>query len=230
MPRPTGPWCVIGWLAAHGAPDTLAGAAFLIGPDIVLTCAHVIRDHLGLATPTPMAAPSDEVRVRFAALGCEVPGRVLPNGWFPDSSWSPNTLSDIAVIRLHGRVDGITLPAIAANLPNQHFGAFVFGAEPGYEQIGQEVQVKVSGTPNARGWRTLNPGAAGFSIKRGFSGAPAMDGLGNTVWGMIATVDAGGREVSFAISADHLREALHLAEASETMGVRIADEIDAEQR
>jgi tetratricopeptide (TPR) repeat protein len=96
--------------------------------------------------------------------------------------------------------------------------------------IGQEAQVKISGNPNLRGWRKLDSGPVGFSVKRGFSGAPAMDELGNTVWGMIATVDAAGERVSFAITADDLRMALRSAGAVSTTGVRIEDDADVDAR
>jgi len=134
------------------------------------------------------------------------------------------------VIRLDEKIPGVTIPAIARNIPNQQFDGFVFGAGPGYEAIGQEAQVKISGTPNLRGWRKLDSGPVGFSVKRGFSGAPAMDELGNTVWGMIATVAAAGGRVSFAITADDLRLALRLAGAESTIGVRISDELDVDAR
>jgi hypothetical protein len=57
MARVSGPWGAVAWLSGYNAEKTLAGAAFLIGSDIVLTCAHVIRDHLGLPTPTPPEPP-----------------------------------------------------------------------------------------------------------------------------------------------------------------------------
>jgi tetratricopeptide (TPR) repeat protein len=230
MPRPSGPWSVIGWLATPGPEPSLAGAAFLIGADILVTCAHVIRDDLGLPSPTPRNVPTDRVVVRFEALESESTGRVLRNGWFPDSARSRDGLSDIAIVRLQRPVDGITIPAIARTIPNQQFDTFVFGAEPGYERIGQEIQVKIGGNPNPKGWRPLDSPPTGFSVKRGFSGAPTMDGLGNTVWGMIAAVDAGGERVSFAITADHLWQALRRAGAQATAGVRIADKADANAR
>jgi tetratricopeptide (TPR) repeat protein len=202
----------------------------LIGSDIALTCAHVIRDHLGSATPTPTGLPAGKITIRFEGIDREVSGHVLAKGWFPDSVQTPDGLSDIAVIRLDEEVQGVTIPAIARNIPNQQFDGFVFGAGPGYEGIGQEAQVKISGNANLRGWRKLDSGPIGFSVKRGFSGAPAMDELGNTVWGMIATVDAAGEKVSFAIIANDLRLALRLAGADSTTGVRISDELDLDGR
>ena len=55
-----------------------------------------------------------------------------------------------------------------------------------------------------------------------------MDAYGNTVWGMITTVDAKERKVSFAVTADDLRSALRRARAQ--LDVRIADDVDAQAR
>jgi tetratricopeptide (TPR) repeat protein len=57
-----------------------------------------------------------------------------------------------------------------------------------------------------------------------------MDELGNTVWGMIAAVDAGGERVSFAIPADDLHRALQRLGAASAAGVRIEDEADVDAR
>ena len=86
MARILGPWGVIGWLAAHGDTKALAGAAFLIRQDIAVTCAHVIRDHLGLGSPTPSGAPTAKVVIRFEALEAEIAGQVLADGWLTPAS------------------------------------------------------------------------------------------------------------------------------------------------
>ena len=66
--RELSPAAVLGWPRKHGSADDLAGAAFLIGPDIVLTCAHVVRDHLGLPNPAPAEAPAQPVTIRSEAI------------------------------------------------------------------------------------------------------------------------------------------------------------------
>ncbi|MBV9655764.1 MAG: trypsin-like peptidase domain-containing protein, partial [Acetobacteraceae bacterium] len=223
MPRELGPSAIVGWLKA---PDgTLAGAAFLIGPDVALTCAHVIRDHLQLGRPTPAHRPDAKVTIRFEGARQTVEGSILPSGWFPDVPAEDEDLADIAVIRLDRRLDGPPMPALARMLSNVEFEATVFGSEPGYQEIGQQASVKVNGTPSNRGWRQLDSDGGGFAVERGFSGAPAMDARGNTVWGMVTTVDAKERKVSFAITAHDLRSALERAGAD--LHVRISDDVDA---
>ena len=115
-----GPGAVVGWLRVHAEKDALAGCAFLVGPDIALTCAHVVGAHLGLPKPIPMQQPNEVVTIRFEALQDEVTGRVLPGGWFTNVRPQPGELSDIAVVRLDKPVTAISpLPAIAQRMPNQ---------------------------------------------------------------------------------------------------------------
>ena len=46
-------------------------------------------------------------------------------------------------------------------------------------------------------------------MRRGFSGAPVFDEMGNTIWGMVVTVETDpGIYVAFSIPAEDLREAL----------------------
>src|SRR5438552_110649 len=115
-----GPGAVVGWLRAHASEDDLAGCAFMIGPDIVLTCAHVIGAHLGLPKPVPKELPADPITIRFEALQDELTGHVLPSGWFRNARPAPGELSDIAVLRLDQPVRAISpLPAIAQRMPTQ---------------------------------------------------------------------------------------------------------------
>ena len=95
---------IVGWLRAHATADGLAGCAFLIGRDIVLTCAHVIGAHLGLPKPVPEEPPTDLITIRFEALQDEVTGRVHPRGWFGSARPAPGELSDIAVVCLDNPV------------------------------------------------------------------------------------------------------------------------------
>src|SRR5215218_2452442 len=100
MAADLGPGAIVGWLQEHAIADGLAGCAFLIGPDIALTCAHVVGAHLGLPRPVPAEPPTEVVRIRFEALQDEMTGRVLPGGWFSNARPPPGGLSDIAVVRL----------------------------------------------------------------------------------------------------------------------------------
>ena len=220
------PGDVVGWLRAHGTEDGLAGCAFLIGPDIVLTCAHVIGAHLGLPSPVPAEAPGEQITVRFEALQDEVTGHALRGGWFPNIRAARGELSDIAVVCLDKPVAAIEpLPKIGERMPAERRPVLVHGAEADYKSYGQQVQGEIGGSNIPRGWRQIDPkdSLRGFTVESGFSGSPVLDDLGNVVWGMIVAV-ARSKGVAYAIPADNLLRALRSAGAETT--VRLADKTD----
>ena len=227
MAADSGPGGVVGWLRASASKDDLAGCAFLIGPDIVLTCAHVIGAHLGLSSPVPAEPPAEMITIRFEALQDEVTGRVLSGGWFSNVHPAPDGLSDIAVIRLDKPVLAISpLPAIAQRMPNQSRPVLIHGAEADYKSYGQQVQGEMGGSNIPRGWRQIDPkdSARGFTVESGFSGSAVVDDLGNVVWGMVVAVAKQGSGVAYAIPADKLWAALKSAGAATT--VRLSDATD----
>ncbi len=227
MTADPGPGAVVGWLQDHGSTNGLAGCAFLIGPDIALTCAHVVGAHLGLSKPVSAEPPTEEVTIRFEALQDDVTGRVLPGGWFSNVRPRPGELSDIAVVRLDKPVHAISsLPAIAQYMPAEIRPVLIHGAEADYKSYGQQVQGRMSGANIARGWRQIDPEspARGFTVKNGFSGSPVLDDLGNVVWGMVVAVAEVSSGVAYAIPAEHLLTALARAGADAT--VRLSDATD----
>jgi tetratricopeptide (TPR) repeat protein len=227
MAADLGPGAVVGWLRAHATGDDLAGCAFLIGPDIVLTCAHVIGAHLGLPKPVPKEPPADLITIRFEALQDEVTGRVRPGGWFANARPAPGELSDMAVVCLDKPARAISpLPAIAQRMPTQSQPVLIHGAEADYKSYGQQVPGEMGGSNIPRGWRQIDPksSARGFTVESGFSGSPVMDDLGNVVWGMVVAVAEQGSGVAYAIPAENLWAALQSAGA-ETM-VRLSDATD----
>jgi hypothetical protein len=222
-----GPGAVVGWLRAHATADDLAGCAFLIGPDIVLTCAHVIGAHLGLTKPVPTEPPADPITIRFEALQDEVTGHVRSGGWFSNARAAPGELSDIAVVCLDKPVEAISpLPAIAQRLPTQSTPVLIHGAEADYKSYGQQVPGEMGGSNIPRGWRQIDPknSARGFTVESGFSGSAVLDDLGNVVWGMVVAVAEQGSGVAYAIPADNLWRALQSAGADTT--VRLPDGTD----
>ncbi len=227
MAADLGPGAVVGWLRAHATEDGLAGCAFLIGPDIVLTCAHVVGAHLGLSKPVPKEPPTDSVTIRFEALQDEVTGQVLPGGWFRNVRAPPGELSDIAVVRLDQPIRVIwPLPAIAQRMPMESRPVLIHGAEADYKSYGQQVPGEIGGSNIPRGWRQIDPKspARGFTVESGFSGSPVLDDLGNVVWGMVVAIAEQGSGVAYAIPAENLWIALQSAGA-ETM-VRLSDAAD----
>lgn len=209
-----GPAAVYGWLSLPGpladSDKELAGAAFLLSAEVAVTCAHVVRDHLGLKA-TPKDPPSSRIALRFEAVDAEVEAVVIPAGWYPDNQSGPaGGLRDVAFLGLTTpiRADGLRHPALAPWVPRGGRPALVIGAEPGYQAMSQNISVKLAEHTNNRGlWQLDAAAGISFSVVRGFSGAPLLDEAGTVIWGMVVEVDARGRPVAFAVGADRLYEA-----------------------
>lgn len=228
MPRLRGPNATIAWLRSKDDPDQIAGAAFLVGTgaDLALTCAHVIREHLGLATPTPREVPQAEVTLRFESIGREVAAHVLAEGWWPDSA--AGEFADLAVLRLAEPLAELDCAGLALAQPRPREKCYVYGAVGGYQGFGQTVyaQLAVHAHPPT-GWHQLNarPGEErGYFVKRGFSGAAVFDEMGNTIWGMVVAVETEpGTLVAFAIPSEDLRAVTKKAvEAARQQGEHVS--------
>jgi Trypsin-like peptidase domain len=196
----------IAWLRAANDPNAVAGAACLISPHLALTCAQVVRDHLGLSKPTPYQLPTDTVHLSFQGLGADIESKVAPSGWWPEGG--EDAVVDVAVLELVQPLEGIKFAGLATSQPSPGMDCDVYGAVGGYQSIGQTVYAQITSRPNASGWRQLDarPGReSGYFVRRGFSGSPVLDPWGNTIWGMVAAVETEpGKLIAFAIPAEDL--------------------------
>jgi V8-like Glu-specific endopeptidase len=66
-----GPNASVAWLSAKADAQQVAGAAFLVNSRLAVTCAHVVRDHLG------HEAPATAALAQLAEGDTEPAGRVL---------------------------------------------------------------------------------------------------------------------------------------------------------
>src|SRR4051794_12529179 len=99
-------------LVLVGQRGNPAGTGFLIRPDIVCTCAHVVCDALGLDRDT-RDAPEVDVPVYLARSKSQLSGRV--------ETWSNGYLgaTDLASLRLQGEAPAPTSPAsLLGRAPN----------------------------------------------------------------------------------------------------------------
>jgi tetratricopeptide (TPR) repeat protein len=206
---------IVGWLRAADNPGKLAGAAFLVSESLALTCAHVVRDHLGLGEPTPLQLPTQHVKLRFDWLGREVDAQVAPSGWWPDSG--DGEIRDVAVLILSEPLSDVLCPGLAIVPPPPDLHCDVYGGTGNYPPYGQTVKSQLTADPNNLGWRQLDARTgqeSGYIVRRGFSGSPILDPLRTTVWGMVATVETEpGTRVAFAIAIEHLRQATRIVAA-----------------
>ncbi len=195
----------VAWLPPPPGRSGLAGAAFLVGDDIALTCAHSVRDHLGLGDSTPEARPEATLTLRFAALEQEVEAVVADCGWLP--------AEDIAVLTLAEPVDA-TCAAPANVLPGNNATCYVFGC-PGdaadtYAAHGQIVHLRFRPALDGLSMHQLDTERdreIGYVVKPGFSGAPVFDELGNVVLAMVVRADV-ERQIALAVPAVAIRDAL----------------------
>lgn len=169
----------------------VAGAGFLIAPDLVCTCAHVVADALGL--PRDLArAPEGTVRVEFPLLR-EADG-TIPEALAEVVSWQPvqrDDSGDVALLRLDRTVSNARpVPLVDGSAVWGHtFRVYGFpeGAAHG---------VWASGTLRATqgaGWLQMDAGPDGGSrIGAGFSGSAVWDDAQGGVVGMTVAAGRGG--------------------------------------
>ncbi|MFI7018976.1 trypsin-like peptidase domain-containing protein, partial [Streptomyces sp. NPDC050164] len=184
-------------LSASGG---VAGAGFLIAPDVVVTCAHVVRDggH----------GPGERLRLVFphAAGAPQVEGQVLVGPWrAPDGD-------DVAIIRLSGAPTVRPLPVGSAGGCRGHrvrsFG-FPTQAPPGghfgYGLAGDLLSAAEGGAGRLLQLTTAN------DLTTGFSGGPVVDEVTGLVIGMVTAITAPdahlrGLGIAYATPTEILRE------------------------
>lgn len=163
------------------APDgAVAGAGFLAGGGLLLTCAHVLQG--------AGHGPGDTVRIRFpqAEDAPQAIGTVLAEQWRePDGD-------DIAVVVLRETPPGVPVLAVgsAEGFEGQRVRSFGFPAQAPAE--GRYGTGTVQGYLNADGRVLLQLDAAN-SLAKGFSGGPILDEESGLVIGMVTAITAPDR-------------------------------------
>jgi Trypsin-like peptidase domain len=172
-----------------GAGDVV-GAGFLIGPDLVATCAHVVASAQH-ADPYAVEPAGDGVRLDFPMFrdGDAVPateGEVVR--WVPIGE---DGTGDIAVLRVRGPLPaGARMPPVRRvdqlwDLPFRVLG-FPEGMADGVWSTG-----RFRGEQGTR-WFQMQTAAGEQPVVEGFSGAPVWDEGTGAVVGMTVAADASG--------------------------------------
>ncbi len=156
--------------AAGPAPAGLpvAGTGFLVGPDLLVTCAHVLESGPG---PTP-------VRVCFP----QAPGRPEVTGRFVPGTWRAPEAEDVVFLRLDPAPAGIPVLGLRSVGPaGDTVRAFGFPAQapvdghPGTARVGERF---TAGEIGLLGLTEAN------ALAQGFSGSPLVDADGLVI-GMV---------------------------------------------
>ncbi|MER5778436.1 trypsin-like peptidase domain-containing protein [Streptomyces sp. NPDC002039] len=173
------------------ADGEVVGAGFLVAPDLVCTCAHVIGQARGPAHTGDPAAGS--VDLDFPLVEGRPAARAGVVSWRHDGQ-------DVALLRLAAPVAG-TRPAPLVD------GTSVWGhtfRALGYP-YGADQGVWASGVLRAgqgSGWVQMEVRGSGPAIVGGFSGSPVWDDAQDGVVGMTVAAHQGDRTAYLLPSAD----------------------------
>jgi WD40 repeat protein len=219
---------IVAILNPKGKP---VGTGFVIGDDLIVSCAHVINQAIGKLDQGNQAGgrPNQPLQVQCYKTGETVTCQVEGNGWRAADA------EDVALLRASSR-----LPVLPLDLGNYHhpgetaFQSFGF-PEPGALSGGGII----IGWANHRGQKLLQLRSS--EVTSGFSGAPVLDRAQGYVVGMIRSItepDLYNRlnETTFAISTQTILQIcteagipLQIQCQSPYMGLRFFDTPDADR-
>ncbi|MFF7249292.1 trypsin-like peptidase domain-containing protein [Embleya sp. NPDC008237] len=216
----------------RGADGTIGGAGFLVAPDLVLTCAHVVSDVLDLPRDAPVHVGA-EVVVDLPLADDEgdipkSPAEVLR--WVPIRA---DQSGDAALLRLRDALPGaVPLPMADAESVWDHRARVVGFTDDHPDGIWHRGTF--SG-PTGRGWVQLSRTTTEAAhVRPGFSGSPVWDDdLGAAVGLMVAAQPAREAQQAFVLRTRALlREIPELAPvlrpASPFRGLATFTEADTE--
>lgn len=193
------------YAAEHGADSvrTPAGVGFLVTGEFALTCAHVVRDALGLAEGT---RPSEEaeITVDLPLVPAPAGGGVLTARIEKLIPRQPMGAGDVAVLRLTAPVPDAQPVRLAEAEDLWHHRAGVFGLPDGRpDGVWHNGLLMAS---QASGWLQMNldPASGGYVVSPGFSGGPVWDETLGAVAGMMVAAEAGAPAVSYLIPTGRL--------------------------
>jgi V8-like Glu-specific endopeptidase len=188
---------------ANGA---IVGAGFLVSPQYVLTCAHVVAAALGIPNNTK-EAPTDSIHLDFplVAAGQKIKAQVV--FWQP---MNPSVVGeDIAGLKLEGELPNDVQPVRLVTADELWAHPIRIFGFPG----GHTNGVWASGVLRdklANGWVQIEDDkVTGLRVEQGFSGAPVWDETLAGVVGMTVAAERQRQEgkVAFIIPTKVLSQA-----------------------
>ena len=180
--------------------NSVCGAGFLVAPQHILTCAHVVAEALDLdwtILEDKTAQPEELLQIDFPNLSETILlARVL--------YWSPINTTDIAVLELTSPAPTLARPVplkLERNFIKHSYAAYGFNQDEGRWTNGT-----VRG-PISNGNVQLNSDADAWQpIARGFSGTAIWDEQEKGAVGMVVAVDTGDRRIAYMIPVSKLCE------------------------
>ncbi|MCX3060765.1 nSTAND1 domain-containing NTPase [Streptomyces beihaiensis] len=182
------PSLVAATVRVKGPDGTIGGAGFLVAPDLVVTCAHVVSDALRLRREDPVG-PGTAVTIDLPLAGS---GDGVAAGdheaevehWVPIR---PDQTGDVAVLRTRNPVAGAR-PLTMADTPRGFWGhesRAVGFTDDNPDGIWHSGRFR---GPTGQGWIQLaRDDGESVYVQGGFSGSPVWDSeLGSAVGMMVA--------------------------------------------
>jgi hypothetical protein len=163
----------------------VVGSGFLVGPQLVATCAHVVADACGV-DPYSETPPAAEVRIDFPmVVGGPAARSARVHRWVPIAE---DGTGDVALLRLDGSAPpGSVMPPLRRvdRLWDHAFRVFGFpeGRSDGVWSTG-----RFRGGQGT-GWFQLQCAPGDQPIEGGFSGAPVWEAETGAVVGMAVAAD-----------------------------------------
>ena len=187
-------------LADSGHPSRPLGAGFLITPNRVLTCAHVIADALDIPRNT-QTRPDKPVWLDLPLLANSKPCRGDVTDWYPINDQARHgELEDIAILTLTQQPAADAEPVSKVAVKNfSNRTVLVPGFPAGYDD-GHWISGQTKGVVG-NGWVQLDNELGRHGVTPGFSGAPVWDDREQAVIGMIVSVPRGERSIAYMVPA-----------------------------
>ncbi|WP_173267093.1 nSTAND1 domain-containing NTPase [Streptomyces pacificus] len=162
----------------------VAGAGFLAGQDLLVTCAHVVRE-AGFG-------PGDRLSLAFPGQ----PEGLETWGVVEAGTWREPEAEDVAFLRLDGTPPGVPVLALGSAEGCQGHPASSYGfprqARPG-GHFGHLTVGHVLDSPTGAGAGGLLQLTEANDVTEGFSGAPVVDDITGLVIGMVTAITAADR-------------------------------------
>jgi WD40 repeat protein len=177
--------CVRVLAGGRDGTGEVVGSGFLVGPDLVATCAHVVAAAIG-TDPYALEAPDATIELDFPTLpGPPVTRTGRVHRWVPIGA---DGSGDVALIRLDAESPaGAVMPPLrrVERLWDSRFRVFGF---PEGRADGVWATGRVRGEQGT-GWYQLQGDPGDQPIEGGFSGAPVWDDRTAAVIGMTVAAD-----------------------------------------